>query len=254
MDKYGRVLESQLARAITPNTVLVSLMLVNNETGTFQPVKQVKRYIHAARSNALFHVDAVQAFGKIAVFPGEYDADLLTISAHKIHGVKGAGALYVRKGVTISPRVFGGGQEQKIRPGTENLPAIAAFAAAVEQLPDYREVEKITALRNRLVTGLHAIKAVINSPEDALPYIVNFSLLGQKSEVLLNFLSAREIYVSSGSACKKGLPSHVLKAMNLPQKTLDGAIRVSFSHTNTETDVDTLLVALEEAVTSLYGN
>jgi cysteine desulfurase len=255
VDAHGRISERDLQLAITPGTILVSVMAVNNETGTRQPVETIKRIIHANRSPALLHVDAVQAFGKLPVRPAEIDADLLTISGHKIHGPKGVGALYIRKGVTISPRVFGGSQEGKLRPGTEAMPAIAGFGAAADNLPELNAaLAKASALRSRLAAGLQELgDVIINSPPDALPYIINFSVIGQKSEPMLNFLSERGVYVSSGSACSKGKPSRILAAMKLPPQVLAGALRVSFSHTNTADDVDKLLWALGEAKRTLIG-
>ena len=255
VDKHGRICEQDLQKLITSSTILVSVMSVNNETGTRQPVEFIKRMIHSKRSPALLHVDAVQAFGKIPVRPAEIDADLLTVSSHKIHGPKGAGALYIRKGVKIAPRAFGGSQEDKIRPGTECVPAIAGFGAAADSFLDLNaSLQKITALRDRLIDGLLNLGDVtINSPYDALPYIVNFSVLGKKSEPMLNYLSQCGVYISSGSACSKGKPSRVLKAMGLSPQVLSGALRVSFSHRNTTNDVDKLLTALCEAKDRLYG-
>ncbi|MDR1409855.1 MAG: cysteine desulfurase [Oscillospiraceae bacterium] len=255
VDQYGRISEDDLQRAITPGTILVSVMAVNNETGTCQPVDVVKRIIHANRAPALFHVDAVQAFGKLPVRPAEIDADLLTVSGHKIHGPKGVGALYIRKGVTVLPRVFGGSQEGKIRSGTEPLPAIAGFGAAADNLPDLQTAfTHVSALRDHLVQGLQSLgDVVVNSPPDALPHIVSFSVPGQKSEPMLNFLSQRGVYISSGSACSKGKPSRVLKAMNLAPRVLAGALRVSFTHTSTMDEADKLLWMLGEAMRTLIG-
>jgi len=254
-DKHGCIREGELRKAITASTILVSVMWVNNETGARQPVELIKPLLHAVRSPALLHVDAVQAFGKLPVRPAEIDADLLTVSAHKIHGPKGAGALYIRKGVRVLPRAYGGSQEGKIRPGTEALPLIAGFGAAAENLPDLDEaLAKVSALRDRLAEGLAELGGiVINSPEDTLPHILNFSVPGQKSEPMLNFLSERGVYISSGSACSKGKPSRVLKAMGLPPRLLESALRVSFSHRNTAGEADMLLEALAEARRTLIG-
>ncbi|MDR0884477.1 MAG: cysteine desulfurase [Oscillospiraceae bacterium] len=255
VDKFGRVSEDDLARAITPQTSLVSLMAVNNEVGTREPVEKIRRLIQAKRSGALLHVDAVQAFGKVPVRPSEIGADLLTVSSHKIHGPKGAGALYIRTGVKIQPRAFGGSQQNKLRPGTEPVPAIAGFGAAAAHLPDLPAAHaKIAWLRDYLVDSLQQLGGiVVNSPPDALPYIVNFSVLGQRSEPMLNFLSARGVYVASGSACAKGKPSRILEAMHLPKEVTDGALRVSFSHTSTQEEVDKLLWGLAEIKRSLIG-
>lgn len=255
VDKQGKISEEELQRAITPATILVSVMAVNNETGTIQPVEKIKRIIHAKRSGALLHVDAVQAFGKVPVRPAAMDADLLTVSSHKIHGPKGAGALYIRKGISIFPRSYGGSQEGKIRPGTECLPAIAGFGAAADNLPDLDEaLVRVKELRDFLLAGLEGLgDIVVNSPPDGLPYIVSFSVLGQKSEPMLNFLSQRGVYVSSGSACSKGKPSRILKSMRLPPEVLAGALRVSFSHTSTREDVKKLLAGITEIKRTMYG-
>ena len=198
------------------------MMLVNNEVGTIMPVEAAKRAATAARSPALIHCDAVQAFGKMPIKPAAMGVDLMTISSHKIHGPKGVGALYIRKGVKIKPRTFGGSQEMKIRPGTEAMPAIAGFGAAARALPDPKG-----AGAYHHAARLHGVKlteiddVVINSPPDAFPFVTNVSVLGIKSEPMLNFLSERGICVSSGSACSKGKKSHVLTQMNLDRRRLD---------------------------------
>jgi len=205
VDNYGRINEKDLFAAVNSNTILISMMLVNNEVGTIMPVQAAKRAAMMARSPALIHCDAVQAFGKMPVKPAALGVDLMTISSHKIHGPKGVGAIYIRKGVKIKPRTFGGEQENKIRPGTEAMPAIAGFAAAAKALPDpQKELEHIRMLRDYMVSKLEELgDIVINSPPDALPYVTNISVLGIKSEPMLNFLSGKGICVSSGSACSR---------------------------------------------------
>ena len=248
VDKHGRVNEKDLYAAVNSNTILVSMMLVNNEIGTIMPVQAVKRAVMMARSPALIHCDAVQAFGKMPVKPASLGVDLMTVSSHKIHGPKGVGALYIRKGVKIKPRTFGGEQEKKIRPGTEAMPLIAGFAAAARVLPDpQKELEHITMLRDYMVSKLTEIDGVvINSPPDALPYVTNISLIGIKSEPMLNFLSDRGICVSSGSACSKGKKSHVLMQMNLDRSRLDGPLRISFSRFTTIQEIDALILGITE--------
>ena len=251
----GTVPAQALHRAINRDTILVSMMAVNNEVGSVQPVAEMRRAVRAAGSPAVIHCDAVQAFGKLPELrPGAMGVDLMSISSHKVHGPKGAGALYVRGGykkggsaVRVSPRTFGGLQEWKLRPGTEPVPAIAGFGAAVRALPDAaQEFPHIQRLQAYLLDGLASIDGVtVHSPPDALPYIVNFST-GVNSEPMMNFLSRREIYVSSGSACAKGHKSHVLRSMGLPDAEIASALRVSFSHKTTTQEIDVFLSALAE--------
>jgi len=248
VDNYGRINEKDLFAAVNSNTILISMMLVNNEVGTIMPVQAAKRAAMMARSPALIHCDAVQAFGKMPVKPAALGVDLMTISSHKIHGPKGVGAIYIRKGVKIKPRTFGGEQENKIRPGTEAMPAIAGFAAAAKALPDpQKELEHIRMLRDYMVSKLEELgDIVINSPPDALPYVTNISVLGIKSEPMLNFLSGKGICVSSGSACSKGKKSHVLMQMGLDRRRLDSPLRISFSRFTTVQEIDALILGIAE--------
>ena len=248
VDSFGRINEKELFAAVNSNTVLITMMLVNNEVGTIMPIQAAKRAAMAARSPALIHCDAVQAFGKMPVKPSALGVDLMTVSSHKIHGPKGVGALYVRKGVKIKPVTFGGEQEQKLRPGTEAMPAIAGFAAAAKALPDpQKELERISMLRDYMVSRLGELDGiVINSPPDALPFVTNISVLGIKSEPMLNFLSERGICVSSGSACSKGKKSHVLLQMGLDKKRLDSPLRISFSRFTTVQEIDALVLGISE--------
>ena len=254
VDADGKVSAQALQRAVTRDTILVSVMAVNNEVGSIEPVSDVRRIVRAAGSPAVVHCDAVQAFGKLpGLKPSAMGVDLMSVSAHKIHGPKGAGALYVRGGfrpggaVRTGARTFGGLQEKTLRPGTEPVPAIAGFGAAADALPDVqRALAHAEALRAHLLAGLDAIGGImINSPADALPYIVNIST-GVNSEPMMNYLSRREVYVSSGSACAKGHKSHVLRSMGLPDNRITSALRVSFSHYTTHEEIDTFLTALEE--------
>ena len=251
----GKVPPQALYRAVNRDTILVSMMAVNNEVGSIQPVAEMRRAVRAAGSPAVIHCDAVQAFGKLpGLRPGAMGVDLMSVSSHKIHGPKGAGALYVRGGfkkgvsaVRVSPRTFGGLQEGTLRPGTEPVPAIAGFGAAARALPDAQSVyPRMQQMQAYLLDGLASIDGVtVHSPQDALPYIVNFST-GVNSEPMMNFLSRREIYVSSGSACAKGHKSHVLRSMGLPDAQIASALRVSFSHRTTTQEIDIFLSALEE--------
>ncbi len=252
-DSLGRISPQQVEEAITPDTALVSMMAVNNEVGSILPIEAAARVIRRQKSQTLLHVDAVQAFGKLPLRPGKTGIDLMTISAHKIHGPKGAGALYIRKGVHIPARTLGGGQERNLRSGTEALPAWCAFGAAVKALPPVQqEQEEIKKLWQRCREGIAAIPdAVIQSPEDGLAYILNFSCGGVKAETMLHFLEERGIYVSSGSACAKGHASHVLEAMELPRMQALSSIRVSFSRENTMEDAEALVQAVREGMETL---
>lgn len=243
VDEHGKISEKELFAAVNSNTILITMMLVNNEVGSIMPVASAKKAAMAARSPAIIHCDAVQAFGKMPIKPAALGVDLMTISSHKIHGPKGVGALYIRKGVKINPRTFGGAQEMKLRPGTEAMPAIAGFGAAAAALPEpRRELEHVTMLRDYMVSKLSEIEnVVINSPSDALPFVTNISVIGTKSEPMLNFLSERGIYVSSGSACSKGKKSHVLTRMNLEPKRLESPLRISFSRFTTLDEIDALV-------------
>ncbi len=252
-DSRGHIAPEQLDAAVDARTVLVSLMLVNNETGAIFPVEAAGRALRRAKAPGLLHVDAVQAFGKLDFSPARLGADLVTVSAHKIHGPKGVGALYVRKGARISPRALGGGQEKNLRSGTESVPLIGAFGEAVRMLPKVQEtLPKIQTLNALLRAELAQLPEVaLNSPQDALPYVLNFSAGRVRAETMLHFLSGREVYVSAGSACGKAKPSHVLTAMGLPKERVASALRVSFSRFSTEDDVYALTEGLREGLRTL---
>lgn len=249
----GEISVNQLSRAIDANTILVSVMMVNNEVGSILPVEKIKDVIKEKNSPAILHIDAVQAFGKLAINVERLGVDLLTISAHKIYGPKGVGALYKRDGVRISARTFGGEQQKKLRPGTEPVPLIAGFGAAVEKLVEQKDDNKKISFLNRYLREklLKMNDIIINSPTSAAEHIINFSTNKIKSETMLHFLAARGIYVSSGSACSKGKKSRVLSIMQLPSKRIETAIRVSFGRDNTQQDVDELLAALKDGIAQL---
>lgn len=252
VDRFGLVDLEQLKRELNEKTVLVSVMAVNNELGTVEPIKEISALIRKSGCPALFHVDAVQAFGKIPLSVRSLGVDLMSISSHKVHGPKGAGALYIKKGVRLVSPVVGGGQERDVRPGTEPMPAIAGFDGAVRALTVQKSLEKITALRNMTVEKLRNIDGVvINSPEDALPYIINISLPGLPSEAVLNLLSNRNIYVSSGSACAKGHKSPVLTAAGLDTELINSSLRISFSRFTEETETEMLLDGIRTALSTL---
>ena len=209
--------------------------------------------IKKKKAPALFHIDAVQAYGKLPIKVKKLGCDLLTVSAHKIHGVKGSGALFIKKGTHIKPIVFGGEQEKKLRPGTEALPLICGFAAAAKEIDLSKEkMQAITDLRDYTLSGLLEIPGTVqNSPDDALPYILNISAVGVRSETMLHFLEEKNIYISSGSACAKGKKSHVLSAMGLSNERADSAMRISFSRSSTKEDAQALIAAIKEATETL---
>jgi cysteine desulfurase len=252
-DSDGLITPEQVTDACCDDTVLVSIMYVNNENGMHFPIDQIVPAVRRAAPQALTHCDAVQATGKLPMSALKLDIDLMTASAHKIHGPKGCGVLYIKKGVRILPRVFGGEHERGMRAGTEAVSLIAAFGAAVKALPPLDEQRRVyESLRKRLADGLAGMDDVVwLSPQNAVPYIVNLAVPGIKSETMLHFLAQRNVYVSSGSACSKGKKSPVLTALGLPGRIIDSALRVSFTHTNTPDDVDRFLEALKEATSSL---
>lgn len=252
-DADGRVPEEAVLKAVTGDTILISVMAVNNELGSIQPIEVLKKAVKRAGAPALVHVDGVQAYGKLPLRPEKLGIDLLTVSGHKIHGPKGVGALYVSKNARILPRTFGGGQEWELRPGTEAAPLIAGLGAAVEELPDWRQAySRMAKLRDYTLQKLSGLEGVeVNSPVEGLPYLLNFSALGIRSETMLHFLAQRGIYVSSGSACAKGKQSHVLKAAGLPDSRISSAIRVGFSRENTERDADALAEGVREGLACL---
>lgn len=249
----GSINIQDLIGEVDEKTILVSVMLVNNELGSINPVQLIKKAVMMKKSPALIHCDAVQGFGKLPVKPDKMGVDLMSISSHKIHGPKGAGALYIRKGVNIVSPVYGGGQEKGIRSGTEAMPAVCGFAAAAEELTDIeKNLESMKELRDDFVNKLEKIEGIkINSKKDSLPYIVNFSAKGIPSQPMINYLSEREIYVSGGSACAKGHRSHVLLAAGLSPEDIDSAIRVSLSRFNTEEELDILCENISNALKEL---
>lgn len=248
-NKNGRISAQAVEQALRPDTVLVSMMLVNNETGVLLPVAEAASAVHCSGTGALFHTDAVQGFLKVPFTPAELGVDLLTISGHKIGAPKGIGAFYIRSGLKAPPLLRGGGQEKGLRSGTEPTAQIAAFAAACEEgVKDFTaHAAHIANLREYALSSLTAAlpELVVVSPGDA-PHICAVSLPGYPSEMLVRDLSDREIFVSSGSACHKGKPSHVFDALGLPKRTLMGVLRVSFSPDNTRQDVDALVKALTQ--------
>lgn len=254
-DKNGVIDKAELKAAVNQRTILLSIMLVNNEIGSVEPIKAAREAIIKAKAPALLHCDAVQAFGKIKCNVKELGVDLLSASAHKINGPKGVGILYKAKNVHIEPLILGGGQEMGLRSGTESVPLIAGLRGAIEELPTCSAYEKqmrtLCDYAKERLTATGFIK--INSPVDAVPYILNVSMVGYRSETLLHFLERKNIFVSSGSACAKGKGSYVLHEIGLPQNEIDSALRISLGRYNTKSDIDRLCEALIEAKETLRG-
>ena len=249
----GRVTPEAVAAALREDTVLVSVMLVNNETGAVNDVAGIAALLRERGSAALLHTDAVQALGKVPFSAAKLGADLISVSGHKIQAPKGAGVLYVRKGLRLPGLLLGGGQEESRRGGTEALPAIAAFgeAARLAKAEFAETAAHLRALRDRTAAALAEIPGLRLIGEGDAPHILSLSLPGYRSEVLLNWLDAAGICVSRSSACKKGARSHVLEAMRLPPEVIDGAIRVSFCRDNTAEEVDFFAEKLREARATL---
>ena len=252
-ERSGAVSVDAVREALREDTVLVSLMLVNNETGAVTDVAGVSAALRDAGSQALLHTDAVQAFMKLPFSPKSLGADLISVSGHKIHAPKGIGALYIRKGLRLKPMIVGGGQEDGRRAGTEATAQVAAFAAACDAArPRLREnAERMAAQRDEIIDRLRADIPELKVLGGGAPHILSISLPGFRSEVLMNFLEAREVYVSKSSACKKGGRSHVLEAMGLDARTIDGALRIGLCRYTTQEDIDALCLGLRDAHATL---
>ena len=250
VDKNGYIDLDALRDSIREDTVLVSIILVNNEVGTIQDAAAVGKLIKEKNPKTLFHVDAVQAFGKYPIDVRKMGIDMLSMSGHKIHGPKGVGFFYMKKGLKVRPIIYGGGQERGQRSATENTPGIAGLAKAVELAMENMDAshEKVMEVKRTLAEGIlrDIPKTHINGPsiEEASPYVLNVSFNGLRSEVLLHALEEKEVYVSAGSACssKKKGGSHVLRSLGLSEERIEGAIRFSFCRYNT---VDEALFCLE---------
>ena len=254
-DRWGNITPEQVEGALRPDTVLVSMMLVNNEVGSILPVAETARVLRRAGSGALLHCDGVQGFLKVPFTPGGLGVDLLSISGHKIHAPTGGGALYIRRGVKLPPLIRGGGQEEGLRSGTEATAQLAAFAAAArlgrERLEgDLAHLSGLNAYARELLPA--RVPGVELLTQGGAPHILPISLRGYKSEVVVRFLSDRGICVSSGSACHKGKPSHVFAALGLPKAVLDGVLRVSFSYDTKREDIDALADGLRAAGEQLF--
>ena len=248
----GRVTPQQVAQAITDETCLVTIMYANNEIGTIQPIGEIGKVCREKK--VTFHTDAVQAVGHLAIDVGAEQIDMLSLSGHKFHGPKGVGALYVRKGVPLSPLIEGGAQERRKRAGTENVAGIVGLAAALKEACDHLDANaaKVTALRDKLIAGLAAIPhgALNGSREDRLPGNVSFCFEGIEGESLLLLLDDKGICASSGSACTSGSldPSHVLLAIGRPHEVAHGSLRLSLCEENTEAEVDAMVRDIPQVV------
>ncbi len=248
-DENGIVDLAALENAIREDTILVSCMLVNNEIGAIQPVEEITKIIRAKNPAIYFHVDAVQAFGKVPVIPKNLGVDLLSISGHKLHGPKGSGVLYVKENTLLRPIIYGGGQQRDMRSGTENVPAIAGLGLATKMCTaNLKEhTEQMLALKNRLREGLTALPDVVDHSGEA-PHIASFSFVGVRAEVMLHALEDKGIYVSAGSACSSNKPhvSNVLKSMQLPKEQLESTLRFSFGLFNTIDEIEYTILTVGE--------
>ena len=263
VDSNGQIRLEDLHRAMTPETILVSIMHTNNEIGALQPIAEAGALIKRMNPNTLFHVDAVQGFGKAKIYPKKMNIDLLSVSGHKIHGPKGVGFLYVGDRVKIQPILFGGGQQQNLRSGTENVPAVAGLAKAAEILYGCFEedIDRLYQCKKYFIEGISKIDNVVingllpDAPfgEGTAPHIVSVSFAGVRSEVLLHALEEEGIYVSAGSACSahKPQPSATLKAIGVEKSLLESTIRFSFSVYTTFEELDYTLQVLYDKIPML---
>ena len=261
VDQNGHVLPEVLEAAVREDTLLVSVMMVNNEMGALEDIKKLSAIAKKKNPNVIFHVDAIQAYGKYKIVPKRMGIDLMSVSGHKIHGPKGSGFLYVRDGVKISPIILGGGQQRGMRSGTENVPAIAGMGEAIRIIyQDHaQKVEQLYALKKRLIDGLLAMEGVtvngINeiALEETAPHIVSASFAGIKSEAMLHALAQEGVYVSSGSACSSNHPelSGTLRAIGVDERLLDSTLRFSFSVLSTPEEVDYALTAVDKVLPML---
>ncbi|MEF9917006.1 MAG: cysteine desulfurase family protein [Lachnospiraceae bacterium] len=255
VDLDGKVKLDALQEALCKDTILVSIMYVNNEIGSLQPIQEASQLVKAYNPNILFHVDAVQGFGKYEIYPNRLGIDLLSISGHKIHGPKGTGALYIREKVKIKPIVFGGGQQKNIRSGTENVPGIAGLGVAVKEIYKNldQKTEQMRRLKHSLIEGIQQIQHTTihgSIGQTSAPHIISAGFAGIKSEVLLHTLEESGIYVSSGSACASNHPSvsGVLKSIQADKEYLDATLRFSLSEFTTQEEIDYTLQTLYHCV------
>jgi len=261
VDSYGRIDIEELEKLINENTILVSIMYVNNEIGSVNDINQIAKVIKEKNPSTLFHVDGIQAIGKYEIYPKRQGIDLLSISGHKIHGPKGVGALYVRDRVKVSPLLYGGGQESKMRSGTENVPGIAGLGQAISDIYENHteKIETMYRLKQEFIDGINKlnetigdvyVNGLVDDLRETAPHIVSVSFKGVLAEVLLHALEDKGIYVSSGSACSSNQPgiSGTLKAIGLGQDLLSSTIRFSFSVNTSFEEIKYTLEELEKIV------
>lgn len=261
VDKNGRIEPQVLREALREDTLLVSVMMVNNEMGAVEDIKALVDVVRQYNPKILFHVDAIQAYGKYKIVPKKLGVDLMSVSGHKIHGPKGSGFLYIKEGTKISPILFGGGQQKGMRSGTENVPAIAGLGEAVRLI--YQEhgekIKRMYACKKRLIEGMTSMEQVtVNGidgidVEETAPHIVSVSFAGIKSEVMLHALAQKGVFVSSGSACSSNHPelSGTLKAIGVAEDLLDSTLRFSFSVNTTEEEIDYAIAVTKEVLPQL---
>ena len=252
-DNTGAISVESVKNALRDDTILVSLMLVNNETGAVTDIRGIADMLKKSGSQALLHTDAVQGFMKVPFSAKTLGADMISVSGHKIHAPKGIGALYVRDGLRLKPFIAGGAQENGRRAGTEAMPQIAAFAAACAEASKNMDagISRMAAQKAEIIDRLSAGIPELKYVRTAAPHILSISLPGWRSEVLMNYLEAREVYVSKSSACKKGGRSHVLEAIGMKSDVIDGAIRIGLSRFTTDDDIDALCAGLIDARNTL---
>lgn len=259
VDKNGQISLEELESALTDQTILVSTMYVNNEMGAVQPVEEIARLIHKKCPKALYHVDAIQAFGKYQIFPKRMGIDLMSASGHKIHGPKGIGLLYMSDKAKVAPIILGGGQQRGMRSGTDNVPGVAGFGQAVKEIYTNREEKNayLYELKEYMIKQLQSIENVVvhgtTDREKSAPHIINASFVGVGSEVLLHTLEDRQIYVSAGSACSthKRSKSPTLTAIGAKKEEMDSSVRFSFTEENTKEEVDAVIEVLKEVLPML---
>jgi len=242
----GVVTLESLKNALRPDTIFVSIMMLNNETGAIMPISQMAKLVHRTCPDALFHTDAVQGLYRATFSAKSLGADMISVSGHKLHGPKGVGALYVRNDLSLPPHLYGGGQERGLRSGTEPLPAICGFGAALDAHYTTRsgDIAHMRSLKKYLLEELKNLPHVACLCDSDAPHVIPLAIDGMRSQELINRLQDLDIYVSAGSACSKGHRSHVLEAMGIPNSLIDGAIRISLCRETTKEEIDALLVAL----------
>lgn len=253
VDHQGHIDLKELEGALRPETILVSIMYVNNEIGSVEPIEEISKVIKKKNPDTLLHVDAIQAYGKLEIYPKRQGIDLMSVSGHKLHGPKGVGFLYIGEGVKIKPLIYGGGQQKGLRSGTENVPGVAGLGEAVKEVfTNHQEkLDNLYGLKDYFMTRIQELDGVwLNSQpgRESAPQIVSVSFEGIRSEVLLHALEEKGIYVSSGSACSINHPgvSGALKGIGVKRELLDGTLRFSFGLFNTREEIDYAMEALKE--------